>query len=166
MIELRKLSVNDGADIYEMLQEIPREENGFMNSANGMSREEFSKWLESCHENSVQKDIAGGWKVPSTTYWLYVDGRPAGFGKLRHFLTDSLRQAGGHIGYAVRPSMRGRGYGKQLLRLLLAEAKNLGIRQALITIHKDNAASIAVAKANGGTVSGETEERYLFWIET
>ena len=166
MIELRRLSVNDGDDIYEMLQEIPREENGFMNSANGMSREEFSKWLESCHANSVQTDIAGGWKVPSTTYWLYVDGRPAGFGKLRHFLTESLRQAGGHIGYAVRPSMRGRGYGKELLHLLLEEAKKLGIGKALVTVHKDNAASLAVARANGGIVSEETEERYLIWVET
>ena len=29
MLELRRLSVDDGPDIYRMLQDIPKEENGF-----------------------------------------------------------------------------------------------------------------------------------------
>lgn len=29
--ELRKLTINDGMDIYAMLQEIPKDENGFIN---------------------------------------------------------------------------------------------------------------------------------------
>ena len=39
MIELKKLSAEDGRDIYELLQEIPKEENGFGNNANGMTYE-------------------------------------------------------------------------------------------------------------------------------
>lgn len=39
MIELKKLSINDGMDIYEMLQEMPADENGLINRVNGMSFE-------------------------------------------------------------------------------------------------------------------------------
>lgn len=35
MLELKRLSVDDGLDIYTMLQEIPAEENGLINKANG-----------------------------------------------------------------------------------------------------------------------------------
>ena len=38
-ITLRPLSVNDGSDIYEMLQEIPAKENGYINSQHGISYE-------------------------------------------------------------------------------------------------------------------------------
>ena len=31
MLELKRLSVDDGLDIYTMLQEIPAEENGLIN---------------------------------------------------------------------------------------------------------------------------------------
>ena len=45
MFELRKLSADDGTDIYEMLQRIPGEENGLMNKANGLTYDEYKKWL-------------------------------------------------------------------------------------------------------------------------
>ena len=37
MLELKRLSVDDGLDIYTMLQEIPAEENGLINKANGLT---------------------------------------------------------------------------------------------------------------------------------
>ena len=37
MIELKKLSADDGMDVYTLLQEIPKEENGLVNNANGLS---------------------------------------------------------------------------------------------------------------------------------
>ena len=39
MPELRKLSVNDGMDVYQMLQDIPLDENGLQNKVNGMTFE-------------------------------------------------------------------------------------------------------------------------------
>jgi glutamine amidotransferase PdxT len=33
--QLRKLTISDNMDIYEMLQEIPKDENGFINTVNG-----------------------------------------------------------------------------------------------------------------------------------
>ncbi len=117
MIELRRLSVDDGMDVYIMLQEIPKEENGLMNNANGLSFEEYKEWLKRKYAESEQIGIIDGWKVPSTTYWLYADEKPVGFGSIRHFLTDALRKAGGNIGYGIAPKYREKGYGKKILGL-------------------------------------------------
>ncbi len=166
MIELRKLSVDDGMDVYMMLQEIPKEENGLMNNANGLSFEEYKEWLKKKYADSEQIGLMDGWKVPSTTYWLYADEKPVGFGSIRHFLTDALREAGGHIGYGIAPEYRRKGYGKKILGLLLEEANRLGIDRVLVTIRLDNAASKAVALANGGAITGQTDERIFVWIDT
>lgn len=165
MIELKKLSINDGKDIYNLLQEMPKEENGLINKANGLSFEEFQAWLKAKQIESEQEGLIDGWKVPSTTFWLYVDGVPVGFGNLRHFLTEALSKAGGNIGYGIAPEFRGKGYGNILLKLLLQEARKIGLEKVLVTIHLDNIPSQKVALANGGVISEKTEERYLIWID-
>ena len=87
-IELRKLAVTDGTDIYEMLQELPADENGFINRAAGMSFDQYKEWLKGKVQESEQTGIVDGWKVPSTTFWLFEDDRPVGCGNRRQFLTD------------------------------------------------------------------------------
>lgn len=163
--ELRRLSVSDGRDVYDMLQAIPADENGFINGVNGMSFGEFRAWLAREAENANKTQIEDGWKVPQSTYWLVVDGRPVAIGKIRHFLTDKLRAEGGHIGYAVAPAERNRGLGKVLLSELLKEARRLGIDRALITVQNGNAASIRVALANGGVVEKVSDVRHYIWID-
>lgn len=165
MIELKKLSAKDGQDVYNLLQEMPKEENGLINKANGLSFEEFKEWLKAKQIESEQEGLVDGWKVPSTTFWLYVDGVPVGFGNLRHFLTEALSKAGGNIGYGIAPQFRGKGYGKILLKLLLQEARKIGLEKVLVTVHFDNLPSQKVALANGGVISEKTEERYLIWID-
>lgn len=166
MVELRKLSPDDGNDIYELLQLIPKDENGLINKANGLSFEEYKQWLINKQIESEQKGLVDGWKVPSTTYWLYVDNVPVGFSSIREFLTDALRVAGGNIGYGIAKPYRGKGYGKELLKLLLEKANESGIDKVLITIHKENVASRAVAEVNGAILEKETEERAYYWIES
>lgn len=166
MLELKQLSVDDRTDIYNMLQEIPAEENGLLNKANGLTYDEYKEWLIAKQIDSEQEGIVDGWKVPSTTFWLYADGIPVGFGSVRHFLTEALSKAGGHIGYGIAPQFRGKGYGNEILRLLLIEARTIGIEEALVTIRLDNIASQAVALANGGVITERTDERVLIWINT
>ena len=166
MLELKKLSIHDGRDIYEMLQEIPGEENGLLNKANGLTFEEYKEWLVEKQRDSEQEGLVDGWKVPYTTFWLYDDDVPVGFGSVRHFLTEALSKIGGHIGYGIVPQFRGKGYGKEILRLLLEQAQEIGIEKALVTIRLDNDASKAVALANGGVITDTTDERVLIWIDT
>ncbi len=166
MTELKKLSENDGQDVYDMLQTMPKDENGLINKARGMTSAEYRTWLKRKQQESEQQGLKDGWKVPSTTYWLYVDGVPVGFGTVRHFLTEALRREGGSIGYGIAPAYRGKGYGKELLRLLLLEAASLGIDKALLTIRADNLPSLALALANGGVVTERSDQRLWVWIDT
>lgn len=161
--ELRKLTTNDGHDVYEMLQEFKGNENGFVNSFAGLSIEGFRQKL--CDYDRMAKGIGlPEWAVPMTVYWLYVDDKPVGMGKLRHRLTEALLAEGGHIGYAINPRHRGKGYGNEILRLLLSEAAKLGIPRVLVTIHNGNIPSIKVALKNGGTIEKVSKERHYIWI--
>ena len=163
-IELRKAAVTDGMDIYEMLQELPADENGFINRAACMRFDEYKEWLKDKVQNAEQTGIVDGWKVPATTFWLYEDGRPVGCGSVRHFLTDKLLEQGGNIGYSIRPSDRNRGLGKVLLSLLINESGKMGIDRLLLTIQNGNLPSLHVALANGGKIEKTTEERSYVWI--
>lgn len=162
---LKKLSSHDGRDIYHMLQDIPAEENGFLNPMAGKPFSEFQAWLERAVKNAEQDGVIDGWKVPETTFWLYENDLPVGYGKIRHFLTDRLLEAGGNVGYAIRPAARGRGLGKILLKLLIDQGVNLGVDKFLLTIHEDNEPSIRVALASGGVMEKQCKDRCYIWIE-
>jgi predicted acetyltransferase len=76
----------------------------------------------------------------------------------------------GHIGYAVVPWKRQRGYATAALREMLEDAKAEGLRYVELTTRPDNVASQRVIKANGGVfveefitpvaLGGEREFRY------
>ena len=61
----------------------------------------------------------------------------------------------GHIGYSTVPWMRGRGYAKEALRLILVEATREGLPLVELTADPDNVASQRVILANGGELIGE-----------
>ncbi len=163
-LELRALSTEDGMDVYEMLQEIPKDENGFLNGAHGLTQGEFRQWLARAAGVGRGENLED-WMVPQSTFWLYADDRPVGVGKVRHRLTEKLLADGGHIGYTIRPDSRGKGYGKAQLALLLAEAKKLGIDRVLVTVRNHNSPSIRTALACGGVIEKMTEEKHYIWIE-
>ena len=164
-LEIRKLRIDDGRDIYEMLQELPADENGFINSVQGKTFDGYRNWLRKSVKDSQQVGIVDGWKVPSTTFWLFENGRPVGTGRIRHFLTGGLLEQGGNVGYSICPDARGRGLGKKFLALLIVEGRKLGLDRLLLTIHNDNEPSIHVALANGGEIEKITEDRHYIWIE-
>ncbi len=99
-----------------------------------------------------------------------ADGRYIGRGSVRHALTAELSQYGGHISYEIRPSARGQGYGHQICRLLLDEARALGLVRALITCDDDNQASIRVIEGCGGVLenridTGRAAITRRYWID-
>jgi predicted acetyltransferase len=163
-IEIRNLSLNDGQVIYEMLQEMPTEENGFLNAMHHATFEEFKSWLLKSDNESKGIGLEE-WRVPQSIFWFYVDDMPVGFGKVRHRLTEKLLLDGGNIGYGIRPSARGKGYGTIQLKLLLEQAKEIGIERVLLTINNDNINSIKLALSNGGKVEIQDETKCRIWID-
>ncbi|MBO5071925.1 MAG: GNAT family N-acetyltransferase [Eubacterium sp.] len=161
---IRKLGLEEGREIYQMFEELPAEENGFINPAAGKYRDEFQEWLKRADACSRQTEILDGWKVPETIFLFFEDDRPVGFGKLRHCLTDRLLEEGGNTGYCIRPSERNRGLGKKFLARLVEEGKKMGMDSFLLIIHNDNQPSLQVALANGGQIQKITENRNYIWI--
>lgn len=85
--------------------------------------------------------------------------------KIRHYLNNYLLAHGGHIGYGIIASTRGKGYASEMLKLALVEAKKLGIEDALITCDSNNIGSQRVAEKNGGILEQKTEKDGCFyWI--
>ena len=60
----------------------------------------------------------------------------------------------GHIGFAVVPWKRNRGYATLALKLILADARAEGLSYVEVTTDPDNEASRRVIMANGGTLVG------------
>jgi len=147
-IELHELALTDGREIFDMIKEIGPGENGFQNGGHDMDFADFPAYLERHVIFARGTDIPPQY-VPQTMYWLYVDGCPVGMGKLRHYLNDNLRIRGGQIGYTIRPSARGRGYGTLLLRELLKQAEAKAIPEVLITCDVTNTIFRKVFAANG-----------------
>jgi len=164
VVELRELGLDDGMDIFEMIREVGPGENGFGNSGYDMEYADFPEYLRG------QMDMAKGVGmdrtryVPQTRYWLFVDGRPVGIGKLRPCLNDNLRRIGGHIGYTIRPSERGKGYGNLILRELVKKARERGVEEVLLTCSEDNSRSRKVIEHNGGELQDISEGECRYWI--
>ena len=110
-------------------------------------------------------------KVPDTILWLVKGNHFIGRLSIRHRLNAKLEKHGGHIGYELRPSERGKGYGTLILRLGLDWARKLGLKRVLLTTDVTNERSIRVIKANGGVlqdqlrVEGRDVDSYRWWIE-
>lgn len=90
-------------------------------------------------------------RVPETKLWLVEGSTFIGAVHIRHQLNEQLENFGGHIGYGIRPSQRGRGYGNLILKLALKYCKdNLGLEKALLTCDEANLGSKRVIEDNGG----------------
>lgn len=104
--------------------------------------------------------------VPATTLWWIQDETYLGRIAIRHRLTPGLREVGGHIGYDIRPSARGRGHATAMLRAALPVAADLGIEKALLTCDALNVASRKVIERNGGVQDDQRGEKLRFWAPT
>lgn len=130
----------------------------------------FEAMLEILEDRERGVGLQEGW-VPDSTFWL-IDDRDQVLGvvNIRHRLSDFLLNAGGHIGYGIRPSERGKGYATFLLMYSLVEAKKLGIEDVLVVCDAWNIASEKTIIKNGGRADidyieedGNVIKRY--WIK-
>ncbi len=151
----------------EYLQQGEKRINGSMGL---IYYDSYDQWLERVVLARTQEKSAV--EVPATTYFTVrkSDNKIVGTVQLRHELNDDLRKRGGHIGYGIAPSERGKGYGTMQLSLVLEKARQLGISHVMISCDRTNFASASVAIKNGGKLEwdGYDEEDgfiRIYWIE-
>lgn len=109
--------------------------------------------------------------VGSSAYFLLAGGKLVGSGNLRHELNENLSVRGGHIGYAVRPSERRKGYGSLILALTIEKARARRLERVFLTCDADNTASAKIIEKHGGRLvdqliyepTGKLISQY--WIE-
>ena len=117
--------------------------------------DDFGGFVRTIRNNSRGRNLVPGY-VSETMYVLVRGQTVLGGIHLRHGLTESLCDLGGHIGYAVRPSDRRKGYGTEMLRLVLDRARRRGLRRVLVTCDSTNVASARVIESNGGRLESES----------
>jgi predicted acetyltransferase len=165
-LHLRPLQVEDEFEARAAHAELAPE--GFPFLLDWEPQESWSGYLERLHNLRRGVEIPGN-RVPATFLVAEVDGVLVGRVSIRHELNDFLADVGGHIGFAVRPGYRGRGFATEILRQALVIARAEGVERVLVTCHDDNLASAAVIERLGGTLEdvrvdrdGKRKRRY--WI--
>lgn len=112
-----------------------------LNTEKGYPHQPYQDWVE---------------PVAETIVWMVKDDDYIGTVDIRHRLNWHLEKWGGHIHFNIRPSMRGKGYGKKMLKKALPIVNYLGIDRALITIAPDNQEAIHIVESCGGILEDET----------
>lgn len=130
----------------------------------------YDEWLKLIEDESMGKNLKKG-RVPSTKYFLINNEKKILGGiSIRHNIgNEYLFNYGGHIGYGIRPSERGKGYGNIILGLGLNEMKKMNVNKILITCLDDNIYSKKIIEKNGGILENKIsfEDNFMcrYWIE-
>ncbi|MDI2033770.1 GNAT family N-acetyltransferase [Paenarthrobacter nitroguajacolicus] len=138
--------------------------------ANDVSTAEgFAAWIQQLTDAEGVQEKQG--IVPCTYLWITEGTRYVGAIAFRHHLTPALLNSGGHIGYGIRPSDRGRGAASWALQELCQRlAAQEEPDRVLLTCDDTNLASAKTIERAGGLLEdkrtdadGRPFRRY--WIE-
>ena len=163
-MELRRPTLADKETVLALMTEFEKMQSDHDGGFWDKERFDYEDWLTSNQDMEMGLNLPDGW-VPAIQLLGFVDDEAVGFLNLRLVLNDYLLNQGGHIGYSVRPSARGKGYAKDMLMQSLPLAKNKNIQRVLVTCSQDNPASRSVIVANGGQIEDVREGVERYWIE-
>ncbi len=110
--------------------------------------------------------LPGRWK-PYTTYILYIDDIPVGYGRVRHSSDEYLETVvgAGNLGYGISKEHRGKGYGSILFQELLNKCKEFGYNEIKLFPLKTNVATINIMIKNGGKIIGDfKKEKHIILV--
>ena len=165
-VELKQLNVNMTEQEYKMLQGILDIENGFTNPAYNLSYNQYKKWLQEEDNHSRGVDLPKYWK-PYTTYILYIDDIPVGYGRIRHSSDEYLETVvgAGNLGYGISKEYRRKGYGDILFKELLKKCKEHRYNEIKLFPLKTNEATVKIMIKNGGKIVGDFKgEKHIILI--
>lgn len=123
-----------------------------INGVGGLRRylDDYEGWLLKLEADYTR--VPNEEKVPARTYFLVreSDKKIVGMINIRLALNEKLKKYGGHIGYSIRPTERGKGYNKINLYLALKVCDSYGIATVLLDADLHNPASWKTMEALGG----------------
>ncbi|WP_026658861.1 GNAT family N-acetyltransferase [Butyrivibrio sp. AC2005] len=165
-MELRKINNEDAKAQWEYTTALPEDENGLTNPYNGVTYDEYTEKVLPTLISYEHPVNMPDWFVPETYYYLWDEEKLVGEFRIRHHLTEALRNGAGHIGYSIKRDERGKGYGTAGLELTIAEAKKIIPEDEIyLRVNKDNIASQKVMMNNGAYRAGEDEDHYFMRIK-
>ncbi|MCB1563045.1 MAG: GNAT family N-acetyltransferase [Alphaproteobacteria bacterium] len=109
--------------------------------------------------------------IPETVLWLVKDREFIGTLNIRHRLNWHLEKWGGHVNFVIRPTMRGKGFGKKILQKGIPYLTHFGIDRALITLSPNNKAGVHIVEFCGAKFQDElpaTDKfpaRRRYWLD-
>jgi predicted acetyltransferase len=169
MLELRFLTEKDEKTFRAAVMEFKLHNPDWGFAFNLDDSKNFTYYCDLLSNQSHGRDLRGF--VPNSYMGAFVNGKCIGRSSIRHELNDMLRSTGGHIGYGVIPSERGKGYAREILRLSLEYLKAKGLNRVLVTCSDDNIASIRTIESNGGVLenkvssAGANEITRRYWFD-
>ena len=172
-IKLTEPTIEYANEVWAMRQELrdAGDRDAFAGCEGLEEYDTYAGWLERLRLFSDPATVPEGF-VDASVYLAVrqEDGRVVGIIDLRHHINHPILGTwGGHIGYIVRPSERGKGYAPQMLRLCVEKARQRGIDRVLVTCHPENIASERTILRCGGayenTVDTEGGPVKRYWID-
>ena len=134
----------EGRYLYQDISALNADFEGFvkeLSAEKGYPHQPYQDWVE---------------PVPETIVWLVKDDEYLGTVDIRHRLNWHLEKWGGHVHFVIRPSMRGKGFGKKMLRKAMPIINYIGIDEALLTVAPENKWAINIIESLGGKFEDET----------
>lgn len=99
----------------------------------------------------ILKEISG--PLPTSFFELIQDDKTIGKLQLRHSPSKNVAFPEGfesHIYYEIDPLYQRKGYGTKMLALGLEKARDLGLKEVVLTCLESNNASQKIIERNGG----------------
>ena len=119
-----------------------------------LTSSDYTKWIDKIHRNASDGDELWG---KSLLYLCFDDGTLIGLLSIRYNLPERLTDIYGDIGYGVRPAERNKGYASEMVRYALSVCREQGMNQVVLGCFKDNLASAATIRKNGGILVSEND---------
>ncbi len=158
IIALREFQ-DEGRYTFLNIHEVEENFEDFINKINNGKKnlhKPYADWVE---------------PVAETVLWLTKDNEFIGTLNIRHRLNWHLEKWGGHLNFIIRPSMRGKGFGKKLLQKAVPYISYLGIDRALITIPPSDKTANEIVKFCGAVLddtlaaTDKFPERNRYWLD-
>ena len=146
--------IGDQEFLQEYVQEHFDHGENSISASVGLLGMAFPDWISKIHADASAGNVQWG---KSLLYLCFEREKLIGLLSIRYELPEELIQTIGDIGYGVRPTERNKGYATAMLAHALSVCREKGMKRAFLGCYKDNPASAAVIRKNGGVLMAEND---------